>query len=356
MTTLGVDFRAARYTWTAALVLLFLLCVYTIRGTLFIFVISLLFAYLLYPLVDIINRFVPSQSRTPALAIVYLLLIGLLVFLGIEIGSKVAEQANSLAQRAPEFISKMEQPVNAPIPGAVRGMKETIIGAVRTQFLQHYNDIAKFLPRIGLEVLSYSKDLIYLIIIPILSFFILKDGREIRDEFLGLIEKGRPRELMDDILADVHSLLLQYMRALLILCGATLTVFSIVFSIMGVPYALLLASIAFPLEFIPVVGPLAAAVIVIAVVALSGFPHLLWVIIFLGCYRLFQDYVLSPNLMSAGIELHPLLVLFGVFAGGEIGGIAGTFLSVPVLALVRILYIRIRKSRVMAPPSVLARA
>jgi predicted PurR-regulated permease PerM len=52
--------------------------------------------------------------------------------------------------------------------------------------------------------------------------------------------------------------------------------------------------------------------------------------------------------MGQGVELHPLLVLFGVFAGAEVAGIAGTFLSVPVLALVRILYLRFRKARVSA--------
>jgi predicted PurR-regulated permease PerM len=57
-----------------------------------------------------------------------------------------------------------------------------------------------------------------------------------------------------------------------------------------------------------------------------------------------QDYVVSPHLMGRGVELHPLLVLFGVFAGAEVAGIAGTFLSVPVLALFRILYLRLRKA------------
>jgi predicted PurR-regulated permease PerM len=52
--------------------------------------------------------------------------------------------------------------------------------------------------------------------------------------------------------------------------------------------------------------------------------------------------------MGQGVELHPLLVLFGVFAGAEAAGIPGTFLSVPVLALVRIVYLRIRKARVGA--------
>jgi predicted PurR-regulated permease PerM len=55
--------------------------------------------------------------------------------------------------------------------------------------------------------------------------------------------------------------------------------------------------------------------------------------------------------MGQGVELHPLLVLFGVFAGAEVAGIAGTFLSVPVLALARIVYVRIRKARLSAHPA-----
>jgi predicted PurR-regulated permease PerM len=74
--------------------------------------------------------------------------------------------------------------------------------------------------------------------------------------------------------------------------------------------------------------------------------HLLAILIFLIIFRLFQDYVLSPQVMGQGVELHPLLILFGVFAGGELAGIAGSFLSVPVLALIRILYLRMRRQRV----------
>ena len=72
------------------------------------------------------------------------------------------------------------------------------------------------------------------------------------------------------------------------------------------------------------------------------------------CIALFQDYFLSPHLMGQGVELHPLLVLFGVFAGAEVAGVAGSFLSVPVLALVRVLYLNIRRSRLAVPESVAA--
>jgi predicted PurR-regulated permease PerM len=73
--------------------------------------------------------------------------------------------------------------------------------------------------------------------------------------------------------------------------------------------------------------------------AFSG--RLLTILIFIVAFRMFQDYVVSPHLMGRGVELHPLLVLFGVFAGAELAGVPGTFLSVPVLALIRILYRRV---------------
>jgi predicted PurR-regulated permease PerM len=84
---------------------------------------------------------------------------------------------------------------------------------------------------------------------------------------------------------------------------------------------------------------------------LSSSHHLLAVFLFLVAFRFFQDYVVSPQLLSAGMKLHPLLVIFGVLAGGSIAGVAGCFLSVPVLAGLRIVY---RQLLPQAPPVVVA--
>ena len=101
------------------------------------------------------------------------------------------------------------------------------------------------------------------------------------------------------------------------------------------------------------VGPLAAAVIILMVAGLSGFHHLLWILVFLAVFRVFQDYVLSPHLLSAGTELHPLVVIFGVLTSGQIAGITSSFLSVPVLATLRIVYRQLQKrpldSRLRSP-------
>src|SRR5205823_7971974 len=113
--------------------------------------------------------------------------------------------------------------------------------------------------------------------------------------------------------------------------------------------------LAMMLEFIPMIGPLTASVVIVIVSAATG-ANVIGLVIFLLAFRLVQDYVISPHIMGKGVELHPLLVLFGVFAGAEVAGIAGSFLSVPILALARILYLRMRRSRLATaapcPPTV----
>jgi predicted PurR-regulated permease PerM len=305
---------------------------YLIREVLFVFVIALLIAYLLYPLMDLIDRHLTAKTRTPALAITFILAIGLIAGLGISVGSVVAREATNLGTQAPGFLDRIRQSPASESP---------VVALLEGQLRQHYGDIADVVPKIAFSVLSASRNLVYLVIIPILSFLLLRDGRKILNAFVEMLDTGR--EKAKDTLADVHELLLLYMRSLLFLCCATFLSFSIVFSAMGLPYAILLASIAFPLEFIPLVGPLTGAVIIIAVSVVSGYAHVWWVVIFLGLYRLFQDYVLSPHLMSKGVELHPLMIILGVLAGGEIGGIPGIFLSIPALALIRLLYHRSKK-------------
>ncbi|MGZ4841808.1 MAG: AI-2E family transporter, partial [Candidatus Angelobacter sp.] len=92
------------------------------------------------------------------------------------------------------------------------------------------------------------------------------------------------------------------------------------------------------LEFIPVVGPAIGGLAVLVVALLSGYGHMWWLLIVLLLWRGIQDYVTSPRILGHTLELHPLTVLFGVFAGGEVAGVIGVFLSIPVLATLRILW------------------
>jgi predicted PurR-regulated permease PerM len=348
---LGLDRRAARYTWTVVFILLLVGLLYLIRQTLVVFVVALLFAYLLWPLVKLLDRRLPGRSKVPALTIVYLSLVGVLIVIGIAIGSRVVQQANALAARLPELLSKLEPPVQPPFSPSAHPLKITVISTLQQQLANHSKDLLALLPNAALGVISRAGSLIFLVLVPILSFFFLKDGREMRSSVLGFLAEGARRDTVEKIAVDLHVLLAQYMRALVLLGVVASLAYGLFFSIMGVPYGILLAAVAFPLEFVPMVGPLAGAVIVLLVAGLSGSHHMLGIFVFLVAFRFFQDYVVSPRLLSAGMKLHPLLVIFGVLAGASIAGVAGSFLSVPVLATLRIVY---RQLLPKAPPVVVA--
>ena len=342
---LGIDPRAARATWTVIVVALLCLVIYSIRQTLFIFVIALLFAYLLLPLVDFIDRVLPlTRSRGPALAIVYTLLVAVLIVMGTEIGSRVTEQAKNLAQRVTEYL-KPDQVPKLPLPQPLQPMAERILNGLRSEVQQHYQQILEKLPQTAMRAVGAAANLIFIIIVPILSFFFLKDGRALQRYVVGQVDDDVNRGILREIASDLNILLAQYMRALVLLGLAASITYGIFFSILGVPYAILLAVIAFPLEFIPMLGPLISAGTIILVAAFGGFHHMLVLIVFLAIYRIIQDYVISPHLMSAGMELHPLLVIFGVFAGEQMAGVPGAFLSVPVMAVLRLLYQRLERGR-----------
>lgn len=345
---LGLDYRVARATWTVLVILLLADLVYLVRQTLILFIVAIMFAYLLWPLVDFLNRYLPGRSRTPALAIVYLLLVAVMVVAGVEIGSRVASEANSLAARVPDLVSRVEQatrPSVAGVAGSGDGLKAKALAAVRSAIVEHSRELFSVLPSAGLRALSYAGNLVFLILVPILSFFFLKDGFALQATIPGWVGDPAWQQTLRDITSDLNLLFAKYMRSLVLLALGVFVVFSVFFSLTRVPYAILLAAIAFPLEFVPVVGPAAAAAIILLVAGFSGYHHMLWLLAFLGLYRLFQDYVLSPRLMSEGMEMHPLLIIFGVLAGAHIGGIAGTVLAVPVLAALRVVYRRIDRPR-----------
>jgi predicted PurR-regulated permease PerM len=339
---LGLDARVARYTWTVIVVLSLVGLVYLIGQTLFVFVVALLFAYLLWPIVHFLDQRLPGRSKVPSLTIVYLALIGILVVIGVEVGSRIAIQANALGTKIPELLNRLERPI---VTSTTPGLAARLIMELQKQVAEHSRDLLLPVSNAILSVLSHVEVILFIVLIPILSFFFLKDGRALLSSLLDTVAEGPNRKIFTDIAEDLHLHFAQYMRALVLLGLAAAVAYAIFLSLIGMPYGLLLGAIAFPFEFAPIVGPLTSGVIIMLVAGLSGFDHLVWILFFLLVFRLFQDYVLSPQLMSAGTELHPLVVIFGVLAGGQIAGIAGTFLSVPVMATLRIVYRQLQRKQ-----------
>jgi len=341
---LGIDGRVLRAVWTAFLFALFIALIYLARGTLVIFTLAIFLAHLLAPLVDRIDRLAPRRvSRTLVLVIVYLALIGVALAVLIPVGTKIGEQAAALAGRLPGALQG--DPLSrVPLPAWLEASRPRLTEFLREQTIGLGDKILPLLRELGPGILTGLGNLVALVLIPILSFFFLKDGRAMRNAIVESVEPRR-RSIVEEILDDLHVLVAQYIRALVLLAMATFVSYSLLLSALGVPYSVLLAGVAGVLELIPFVGPLTAAIVTLLVAGLSGYAHLLWILVFLIVYRLFQDYVLSPYLLSSGVELHPLLVLFGVLAGEQVAGIPGMFFSVPVIAALRTIVVRIRRQR-----------
>jgi len=347
---LGIEPRAARATWTVLLIVLAVAVLYVVRRTILIFTLALLLAYLLAPLVDLTARISARRfPRVASLALVYVVLVAAVVSVGGALGARILDEAVQLAAKAPEWLRGQDLAARLPLPEWMQPWKAQVMEAGRQQLEASAKEAVPLLGKLGGQILSVIGNLGFVILIPILSFFFLKDGEGLRTRIVEQFASGPRRAFFDDLLSDVHVLLGQFMRALVILAIATFVFYAAFFAIIGVPYAALLAGLAAVLEFIPVLGPLVAAVVIVLVAAFSGHASLiLWILAFLGGYRLFQDYVLQPYLMSAGVALHPLWIIFGVLAGEQIGGVAGMFLSIPVLATLRVAWVRIEKARAAA--------
>jgi predicted PurR-regulated permease PerM len=339
---LEVDGRALRVVWTVFLFGLLLALVYFIRDTILLFAGAIFFAYMLSPLVGLVERFMPRR-RNLALALVYVLLIGILVAVGFQVIPIIGEQATSFATRVPTVVSNTRSS-NFPLPAWLEPIRVQLMNTLTQEATHLEASVVPFIQRTGTRLLSGLSYILPIILVPILAFFFLKDGEEIRTQLIGAVNMQRDRTTLELILDDVHVVLKSYIRALVLLALASFVAWLIFLSLMRYPYELLLAGVAGLLEFIPVFGPAAALIIMLIVCAVSGSGGLIWIVVFWGCYRVFQDYVFNPYLMSARVELHPLLVLFGVLAGNSIGGVPGMFFSIPVIAIVKVIYGRLRLS------------
>ena len=341
----GIDTRVAKGAWTVLLMALGLWLIYQARAPILIFVLALFLAYMLSPVITFLTRVTPKRvSRTWALAAVYIVLIvsiGSALFVVI---SRIATEASSLAAKLPEFARNNSNALEWPLPSWLEPWKPKLIELAQAQIKTTSDEALPMLRQAGSGLLSGLGNLGFSLLIPILSFFFLMDGVAMRRDVLDGVESTATRLRLEAVLDDIHVLLGQYIRALLILSTATFIFYDIFFGVASVPYGGLLALLAALLEFIPVVGPLTAGVIAIAVAGFSGYTHLGWMAGFFIFYRLFQDYVLQPYLLGSGVALHPLLILFGALAGEQVGGVFGMFLSVPVLATLRIVYIHAKKA------------
>jgi predicted PurR-regulated permease PerM len=334
------DSRTARSLVTVLLFALGLGFLYVARATLIAFLFAIFFAYLMSPMVAHLERLLKGRGR--AIAVIYALLTILVIVFFVVVGPKVTHEGAVLGKKLPDLLTQLSSGQIATQLGEEHGWNEKTTQLLESFLVSHSDEITQLAQRVGLRTADVAKQAWLLFVVPLLSIFFLKDGRAFSDFLLSTIQSRPQREFLENVLNDLNQMLAHFIRAQLTLAALTLLMYSAFLGIMGVPYALVLGTMGGLLEFIPVVGPLAAALIIVSVALLMSYPHWLVLVVFLGFWRLVQDYVSSPRIMGESMELHPLAAIFGVMAGGEVAGILGIYLSIPVMASLRIVFRRWR--------------
>ena len=338
-----IDRRTVSVLTTILLFLAVGALAYGARNTLIAFLFAIFFAYLLDPLVSLAERRITKGSRGRAILLVYVGLLGLLVLWGFLVGPRLAAEARGLATALPGLLDKVETGQIAHQIGSRRGWSFNTQARVGDFLATHQSTFVDAFSSLGKKAASLASHVVWIILIPILAVFFLRDGRALAESAIQTVDQRSQRQFLRGISEDVSEMLASYIRAQLTLAIISLVVYIVVLEVLRVPYAIVLGTLGGIMEFIPVVGPLVAAAMILGIAFIANYHHLLILLAFLGGWRLIQDYVNSPRIMGGKLQLHPLAALFAVLVGGEVGGVVGVYLSIPIMATLRIFWRRYQR-------------
>lgn len=336
----SIDDRTGNVITTGALFLAAAAILYLARGAFFILLLSLLFAYLLEPAVTLVQRHsrLGRKNRTWAIAQVYLvgtLMVGGLVY---GFGPRVVAQMKNLNATVPEMLQGLSTGKAAADLEARHGLSAAQQQRIHDWLARNHDFIARVFERGAQSAAYIAASVIWLFAIPILAIFILRDGRPTADAFIEAVASRGNRTRTERILRQVDAMLARYIRAQSALCGLSFVFYSVSMLVLRFPYAIALGVLGGVLECLPAVGWITSAVAILAIGFLTH-AHWIWMAGLLVVWRLVQDYVNSPRIMGNNLDLQPLTVVFALMVGGQVGGIAGVFLSVPTVAVLRIVWL-----------------
>jgi predicted PurR-regulated permease PerM len=347
---------ALRVVLVVVAVALVLWLIARLRAILLLLVLSVFFAYFISPLVEFVKRPVTLRGRPRSLSqgvaifVVYLLLIGSVTIAVAWLVPRFNQQVTQMASQTPAYVATLQERARTVtdrldklgLPPDARQAAQDAIGAG----VSGVEDAGRrfLLTLVGL--LSY---LPWLVLIPILAYFLLKDAESFRESAICLLPEGRLRAQGAQLFNRINAAMAAYIRAQLLACLIVGGAVTLGFALLRMPYALVLGAFAGLAEFIPLVGPVLVAVISTVLAALYSPLLALWVMAYLAVIRILEDYVIYPRLVGTVIDMHPLAVILAVLAGAELAGVAGIFLSVPVVAILSAAYRQYLASRRSRP-------
>ena len=304
----------------------------------FIIFLSLLLHLLLKPAVDFMER----RNKPRSIAAVLAIFLFVLVVVGIItlLSRSVVPSLQRFVTELPNISASIQQ---LPLLSDSVFVQNELLSLLRGADYQ--NNLGSEALRASLSFLfgAFGKVIDFVIII-FVSFYLLKDGEEIKVWLTDLFpDSARARiiRLFDNLLSALRT----YICSQLVMCATTGILVFAFFQLMGLPYASVFALLSAVSEFIPVLGPTIASALGIIMTA-STVPELaIQTFIFYVILTQANHNIIYPALIGKSLHLHPVAVILGVVFGGEILGPAGMFLAVPFIVILKIVISDIYRDR-----------
>jgi predicted PurR-regulated permease PerM len=344
--------RSRPETWLSAVTALILrvagavvVCyvLYRVGFIIVVVLMSVMLALSVAPLVDALCRSralrpLPKPLRKSlATGVVFVALALALLALGVLVLKPFAAEVANFAAKWPEYQAKLAAHA-ASLQAQYNALPADIRRWVEDQeFRTLGGGVAEQTHHIIRRTLESGMLLVELILIPVLAFSFLTEGRPLKRDLLTIVPRSRVRDVLY-VLRQVGVILQSYAIGQLLLALIAGIVVWLLMVALAIPYPLALAVVAAVTRVIPVVGPLFGGIPIVLFSALQGWETGLMVLIAFTVMHLVESKVVMPKVIGYRINLHPAIVIIVLLIGAEFFGMWGMFLAAPVAAIIRVLF------------------
>lgn len=332
MATAGPSPRAiVRIVLTISATVGTLYLLWLVRNVLLLVFIAVFLAVALGPAVGFFER--RKLSKGLSILVVYLLIFGGVVGVGLLIVPPIVNQVDQLASDLPGYVQDLRDNDQFRKYDDKYDITDKLTEQAE-KLPEHLGDAAGALQSITVGAFGA---IVQLVTVLTMTFFLLLDGGKIADFLLGLRGPETEKRLRR-IASDVYRSVSGYVAGNLVISVAAGTSTYIVLAILGVPFAVPLAVLMAFLDLIPLVGATLAGVTIALVTLFNDFPTstIVWAVFFI-VYQQVENNVLQPLVYRKTVDVAPLIVIIAILIGGSLLGILGALVAIPVAATVQII-------------------
>ncbi len=297
--------------------------------------IGIIIAFLLRPLVLRMQGL--GLARIPAILLTFLLVFGGIGMAVASFAPSVAAQVRLFAEQfSPALLAEVAQMLERQLGRVVRIEPGALVAAIERGWNALFQE-ERIAATLGSVVGLFTNLLYATLVIPLVSFFFLKDGVQIRHNLLRLVP-NRYFEIALTIVEKIEANIGRYFRALLLQCLSVATVAAITLTFAGLDSAIAVGVFAGIANMIPYFGPLMGffAGMLAGVAQTGDFALVPGVFVAMALTQLADNVFFQPLFFSRAAQAHPLVILFAVLTGAQVAGIVGMLVAIPVATAIRV--------------------